>query len=118
MATKTEIDYLYSTMDRIWRLSVGEMADFTGSKYDGDFSLTIEEAQRRKHEQIVEQLNISAGSMVVDIGCDWGPVLNYLREIGAMGTGITLSKGQHASCINNSFDAHILIYSIGNHRQL
>ncbi len=37
MATKAEIDYSYSTMDQIWRLSVGEMADFTGAKYDGDF---------------------------------------------------------------------------------
>lgn len=110
MATQTEIDYSYSTMDRIWRLSVGEMADFTGAKYDGDFSLSLEEAQRRKHEWIVDQLNIKAGSKVLDIGCGWGPVLKHLREIGAQGTGITLSKGQYAACVNKGFDAHILNY--------
>lgn len=48
MATKNEIDFSYSTMDKICRHSVGEMADFTGARYDGDFSITLEEAQRRK----------------------------------------------------------------------
>jgi len=32
--------------DRPFRLSLGEMADFSGAKFDGDFSLTLEEAQR------------------------------------------------------------------------
>lgn len=110
MASQLEIDYSYSTMDKIWRLSVGEMADFTGAKYDNDYSLPLAEAQRKKHEWIAEQLNIVAGSKVLDIGCGWGPVLNFVREIGAKGTGITLSKGQHAACVRNGFDAHILNY--------
>jgi cyclopropane-fatty-acyl-phospholipid synthase len=37
MANQTDIDYSYSTMDKIWRISIGEMADFTGAKYDGDW---------------------------------------------------------------------------------
>jgi cyclopropane-fatty-acyl-phospholipid synthase len=56
MADKTDIDYSYSTMDQVWRLSVGEMADFTGAKYDGDFSLSLEEAQRKKHAFIAGNL--------------------------------------------------------------
>jgi len=110
MATTQEIDFSYSTMDKIWRLSVGEMADFTGAKYDGDFSMSLEQAQQRKHEWIIDQLNIKSADKVLDIGCGWGPVLNYLRNIGAKGTGITLSQGQHAACVAKGFDAHLLNY--------
>lgn len=110
MATQTEIDFSYSTMDKIWRLSVGETADFTGAKYDGDFSMSIDEAQRRKHEWIVSQLNIREGSRVLDIGSGWGPLLNHLQEVGANATGITLSKGQYAACVRKGFDVHVLNY--------
>ena len=37
MADGKEIDFTYSLTDRIFRLSVGEHADFSGAKYDGDF---------------------------------------------------------------------------------
>ena len=52
MATKNEIDFSYTTMDNIWRLSVGEMADFTGAHYEGNFNLSLEEAQKKKHKFI------------------------------------------------------------------
>jgi|SRR6478609_3037468 len=110
MASKTEIDFSYTTMDKIWRLSVGEMADFTGARYDGDFSLSLEEAQRKKHEFIVEHLNIREGSNVLDIGSGWGPVLNYLKQINAKGTGITLSQGQYEACQRNGFNVHVRDY--------
>jgi cyclopropane-fatty-acyl-phospholipid synthase len=107
MADNKDIDYSYSTMDQIWRKSVGEMADFTGAKYDGDFSLSLEEAQARKHRFIIENLNIRAGSKVLDMGCGWGPLLNYLQQIGAKGIGLTLSKGQHAACVRQGFEVYI-----------
>ena len=107
MATKKDIDYSYSTMDKIWRLSIGEMSSFTGAKYDGDFSLTLEEAQERKHQFIVEQLNIKEGSKVLDMGCGWGPFLDYLRKIKAQGIGLTLSEGQHAACKRNGLETAI-----------
>ena len=107
MATKTDIDYSYSTIDKIWRLSIGEMSDFTGAKYDGDFSLSLEEAQQRKHQFIVENLNIKEGSKVLDMGCGWGPFLNYLRQINAKGIGLTLSQRQHAACTQHGFETKI-----------
>lgn len=107
MASQTDIDYSYTTMDKIWRISVGEMADFTGAKYDGDFSISLEEAQRRKHDFIAQNLNITAGSKVLDMGCGWGPFLNYLQGIKAKGIGLTLSKGQHAACQRQGFEVYI-----------
>ena len=49
--------------DRIIRLSLGELADFSGAKYDGDFSLSLEQAQRRKHEYVAEQIGIGPGAV-------------------------------------------------------
>ena len=49
MAGREDLEFTYSLIDRIFRLSLGESADFSGAKYDGDFSLSLEEAQRRKH---------------------------------------------------------------------
>ena len=45
------------------------MADFSGARYNGDFSLSLEQAQRRKHQFIVESLGIRRGSRVLDLGC-------------------------------------------------
>jgi cyclopropane-fatty-acyl-phospholipid synthase len=58
MADRQDLDFTYSLTDRIFRLSMGELADFSGAKYDGLFSLSLEEAQRRKHEYVGEQLGI------------------------------------------------------------
>lgn len=110
MATSSEIDFSYTTMDKIWRLSVGEMADFTGAHYEGDFNLSLEEAQKKKHNFISDNLHIKEGDPVLDIGCGWGPVLNHLSQIKAKGTGITLSRGQYEACKRRGFDVHILNY--------
>ena len=92
MATQADLEFTYSLIDRIFRLSLGEMADFSGAKYDGDFSLTLEEAQRRKHDYIAEQIGIEPGRRVLDLGCGWGPLLNYVRSRRATGLGVTLSS--------------------------
>ncbi|UGS36370.1 SAM-dependent methyltransferase [Capillimicrobium parvum] len=107
MADRRDLDFTYSLIDRIFRLSLGEMADFSGAKYDGDFSLTLEEAQRRKHEYIREQIGIAPGRRVLDLGCGWGPLLNYVRGQGATGVGVTLSSAQAKACCRNGLDVHL-----------
>src|SRR5712691_6150553 len=82
MADRQDLDFTYSLTDRIFRLSLGELADFSGAKYDGDFSLTLEEAQRRKHDYVAEQVGIGPGRRVLDLGCGWGPLLNAVRSRG------------------------------------
>ena len=67
MARREDIEFTYSLIDRIFRLSFGELADFSGAKYDGDFSLSLEQAQRRKHEYVAEQIGIGPGRRVLDL---------------------------------------------------
>ncbi len=108
MATQQEMEFAYSLMDRMFRLSFGECADFSGAKYDGDFSLTLEQAQRRKHDFVAQQLGIRRGSRVLDLGCGWGPMLNYFRDIGAQGIGVTLSTAQAEACRRNGFTVRVM----------
>lgn len=104
MAGRDDMDFSYTTVDRFFRASIGEMGDFSGAWYDGDFSLTLEQAQRAKHERIAHFLHIEPGSRVLDLSCGWGPFLNMMREIGAAGLGVTLSEGQAQACRRNGLD--------------
>ena len=107
MADRDDLEFTYSLIDRIFRLSLGELADFSGAKYDGDFSLSLEDAQRRKHEYVAEQIGIAPGRRVLDLGCGWGPLLDFARSRGATGVGVTLSSAQVAACRAHGLDVHL-----------
>jgi cyclopropane-fatty-acyl-phospholipid synthase len=107
MAGRDELEFTYSLIDRVFRLSLGELADFSGAKYDGDFALTLEAAQRRKHEYVAERIGIGPGRRVLDLGCGWGPLLAFIRGVGGTGLGVTLSAAQLRSCRRHGLDVHL-----------
>ncbi len=105
MAGKKDLDFTYTTIDKIFRLSIGETADYSGAKYDGDFSLSLEQAQRAKHQFIADSLGIAKGSKVLDMACGWGPFCQYVTtERGATSIGLTLSEGQAEACQKNGLN--------------
>lgn len=108
MADKHDIDYTYTTLDKIFRLSIGENADFSGAMYNGDFSMKLEAAQRAKHDFISSQLHITKGSSVLEMGSGWGPFLKYATQVvGAKVIGLTLSDGQFYACKKHGFEVYI-----------
>jgi len=107
MAERNDLEFTYTQIDRILRLSLGELADFSGAKYDGDFTLSLEEAQRRKHEYVADQIGIQRGTRVLDLGCGWGALLDFVRRRGGVGVGITLSSAQVEACRRHALDVHL-----------
>jgi cyclopropane-fatty-acyl-phospholipid synthase len=107
MADREDLEFTYSLIDRVFRLSLGELADFSGAKYDGRFAMSLEAAQRRKHEYVAEQIGIGPGRRVLDLGCGWGPLLDFVRRRGGAGVGVTLSSAQAAACRRHGLDVHL-----------
>lgn len=107
MAERRDLEFTYSLIDRIFRLSLGELADFSGAKYDGDFTMTLEEAQQRKRDFVAEAVGFGPGRRVLDLGCGWGPMLDEVRKRGGIGVGVTLSSAQVAACRRNGLDVHL-----------
>ncbi len=57
--------------------------------------MSLEEAQRAKHEYLCRKLLLEPGMTLLDIGCGWGALARFAaREYGARVHGITLSQKQ------------------------
>ncbi len=98
----------YDWMDELFRVALGtEFPDITGALYDGDFSLTLEQAQARKHEYILEQIRFEPGMRVLDIGSGWGPLLHLVRERGGSALGLTLSPAQAEHCRRHGLEVRL-----------
>lgn len=57
---------------------------------------TLEEAQARKIDAIVKQLDLQGGERVLEIGCGWGALAKRLAQEGCDVVAVTLSPAQHA----------------------
>jgi cyclopropane-fatty-acyl-phospholipid synthase len=107
MATQAEVARGYDPIDRIHEAAFGTFADVSAAFYQGDFSMTLREAQRRKHEFILQQLGLQPGDRLLDIGCGWGPLLEAARSRGIDGRGITLSPAQCRRCEAEGLDVDL-----------
>ncbi len=107
MANRRDVDFTYSLTDRVIRLSLGDLPDFSGAMFDGDFSLGLEQAQRRKHDYVAEQVGIGPGRRLLDLGCGWGPLLAYARARGGTGVGVTLSSAQQRACRQHGLEVYL-----------
>ena len=85
MSDRRDVEFTYSLTDRMIRLSLGELPEFSGAKFDGDFSLELEQAQRRKHDYVAEQVGSGRGdgcSTLVAAGVRCLPTPRRVAELG------------------------------------
>lgn len=57
---------------------------------------SLESAQQRKVEALVERLRLKPGSEILEIGCGWGYFSRYCADLGHRVKAITLSPAQRA----------------------
>jgi len=105
MGTQKDIIFTYDDLDQLWRISLGEHADISAAYYNGDYSKSLDQAQRDKHEWILKGTGFKPGCRVFDIGCGWGPMLKAIKDGGGDGIGLSLSPKQVEVCRQNGLNA-------------
>lgn len=98
MATQSEIQTLYDWVHPFHTLRSGDYADFSCAFFNGDFSQTLGEAQKAKHQWVLDGIGFRAGDDILDVGSGWGPILDAVRRRGGRAVGLTLSSAQAEYC--------------------
>lgn len=84
----------YNLDQALFRLFLDEDLHYSCA-YFANPEATLEKAQRAKCEHIMRKLCLRPGHRVLDIGCGWGALAQYLVEHADIEvTGITLSREQ------------------------
>jgi len=98
----------YDFLDRLF--PVCGLTDLTDGMYFGDPSVSYEQAQRNQIDWLLDQVQCTAGSRLLDIGCGYGRLLKAARQRGATAVGITVSPQQVVSCRQRGLDVRLLNY--------
>ena len=93
-ASRAAIEHHYGLDDRFFEIWLGpDLVYSAGLWEEGDASL--EDAQRRNHDWMIDRANARGAKRVLDIGCGWGLLLERLLEAGVSdAVGLTLSESQ------------------------
>lgn len=83
----------YDLGNEFYRQWLDESMTYSSALY-GATTDTLEAAQERKLDRIVEMLALSGGEQVLEIGCGWGALAERLAREGCRVTAITLSPSQ------------------------
>ncbi|PHH72158.1 hypothetical protein CDD80_4737 [Ophiocordyceps camponoti-rufipedis] len=69
--------------------------NFSSALWSGESDESLESAQQRKVQNIIDKASISSSHHVLDIGCGWGSLaIEAARQTGCRVTGVTLSTKQ------------------------
>ncbi len=92
--SKRNIEAHYDLGNEFYELWLDETMTYSSALYTQP-NLTLAQAQNAKYERIVDELNLTEGSSVLEIGCGWGGFAEYAaKERGANVTCLTISPSQ------------------------
>ena len=84
----------YDIGNAFYALWLDESMTYSSGLFDK--SDNLEDAQRRKYEEIARVVDLKAGQSVLEIGCGWGGFAQFAASIiGAHVTCVTISKAQY-----------------------
>jgi cyclopropane-fatty-acyl-phospholipid synthase len=80
---------------------------YSSAWFDGDPTLTLEAAQDRKIDGVLDFAGVRAGTHVVEIGTGWGTLAIRAAQRGARVTSLTISAEQQALAERRIADAGV-----------
>ncbi len=91
-----QVQFHYDVSDDFYALWLDPRRVYSCAYYS-DPTMTLARAQEAKLDHICRKLMLREGERFLDIGAGWGGLLLWAAEhYGVRGTGITLSRNQHA----------------------
>ncbi|SDE91486.1 SAM-dependent methyltransferase [Limimaricola pyoseonensis] len=91
---RRNISYHYDLGNEFYRLWLDETMTYSSALFDGG-QQSLEAAQRRKYESLIDAMAVRPDDHVLEIGCGWGGFAEYAaRERGLRVTGLTISREQ------------------------
>lgn len=85
----------YDLGNDFYRAWLDESMTYSSALFRGELAISLEQAQTRKYERILQALNVSKNNRILEIGCGWGAFAEYAaRSRGAEVLGITISREQ------------------------
>jgi cyclopropane-fatty-acyl-phospholipid synthase len=93
--SKENIAAHYDLGNNFYQAWLDDTMSYSSAVFDGTGN-SLEAAQRRKIEKVLEAAEVKPGKSVLEIGCGWGGVAEAVGKMGAKLRGITLSAEQLA----------------------
>ena len=84
----------YDIGNPFYQLWLDPSMTYSSAFFGNDFSLSLEEAQKKKYARVLEEMGVIAGNRVLEIGCGWGGLAQAAVTQGIAIQGLTLSTEQ------------------------
>ena len=92
---KKNISYHYDLGNDFYSLWLDDTMTYSSAIFENGQE-SLEAAQTRKYQSMVDQMGAKPGDHVLEIGCGWGGFAEYAAgERGLKVTGLTISQEQH-----------------------
>jgi len=95
VGSRRNIAYHYDLGNDFYRLWLDASMTYSAANFEDD-SETLERAQARKYDRLLDLTGAGEGDHILEIGCGWGGfAIHAARERGCRVTALTLSREQH-----------------------
>ncbi len=92
---RKNISYHYDLGNEFYGLWLDDTMTYSSAIFETGQE-SMETAQTAKYASMVDQMGVTAGDHVLEIGCGWGGFAEYAaKERGIKVTGLTISQEQH-----------------------
>jgi cyclopropane-fatty-acyl-phospholipid synthase len=92
--SRRNIAYHYDLSNAFYSRWLDPSMTYSSAIFDDEPGLSLEAAQQRKYQRLLDALNAQPGDHILEIGCGWGGFAEEAARRGCRVTGLTLSKEQ------------------------